>query len=131
VREIVSGLLSWLGDPSADELEREVVVLELNGEILGVSAHEAVTNQLGQAQSGHRYLMVTAVRADHQRSGLATLLVQSVVADLQASGVRFVTWLVHPQNLPSVQFSRRVFPEADETAPPEDRPYLAFTLTLA
>ena len=38
-----------------------------------------------------------------------------------ADGVRLVHWLVYPTNLASIAFSRTVFPEADETYPPEDK----------
>ena len=74
--------------------------------------------------------MVTAIRADRHRQGLARLLAESAVGDMQSSGARSATWLVHPGNHPWIFFSRNVFPEADETSPPEDRPYVAFTLTL-
>jgi hypothetical protein len=50
---------------------------------------------------------------------------------MQSHGARSVTWLVHPRNQASMLFSREGFPEADETSPPEDKPYVAFTLTLA
>jgi hypothetical protein len=49
---------------------------------------------------------------------------------MQSDGTRTVRWLVHPSNLTSVAFSRSVFPKANETHPPEDRPYAAFSLTL-
>jgi hypothetical protein len=37
---------------------------------------------------------------------------------------------VHPRNHASILFSREVFPEAAETSPPEDKPYVVFTLSL-
>ncbi len=74
--------------------------------------------------------MVTAVRGDQQRTGLARLLVESVLADLRSTGCESVEWLVHPSNRPSIEFSRSVFPEADETQPPEDDPYVSFALAL-
>lgn len=100
-----------------------------DGGVVAVCAHEATDNGT-RIFVEHRYLMVTAVWPGHERSGLARLLVTSVVADLQRTGARSVTWLVHPRNQPSIAFSRQVFPEADETYPPEDAPYVAFTLTL-
>jgi RimJ/RimL family protein N-acetyltransferase len=131
VREIVSGLIAWRDARSAGALDRHVVILECDdGEIVGVCAHEAIVSDLGAAMPEHRYLMVTAIRADHYRQGLARILVESVVADLQSHGAQSVTWLVHPRNHASILFSRNVFPEADETSPPEDKPYVAFTLTL-
>ncbi len=72
----------------------------------------------------------TAVRHDQRRSGLARHLVESLLADLAVHSVRSVEWLVHPSNLTSIAFSRSVFPEADETYPPEDRPYVSFALAL-
>ena len=78
----------------------------------------------------HRYLMVVAVRADQRRTGCATYVTESVLADLQATGVATVEWLVHPGNSASIAFSRSTFPDADETQPPEDKPYVCFTLAL-
>ena len=49
---------------------------------------------------------------------------------MQRDAVRTVSWLVHPANLGSAAFSRTSFPEADETYPAEDRPYVRFTLLL-
>lgn len=74
--------------------------------------------------------MVVAVRADRRRSGAARLVTDSLFAMMQSEGMRTVRWLVHPSNVASVAFSRSVFPEADETYPPEDRPNAAFSLTL-
>jgi len=78
----------------------------------------------------HRYLMVVAVRHEHRRSGLARLLTESIFAEMQGDGVRTVSWLVHPHNHASMSFSRTVFPEANETYPPEDKPYVSFLLRL-
>jgi hypothetical protein len=74
--------------------------------------------------------MLVAVRADHRRTGLGRVLTESVVSEMQHEGVSTVRWLVHPQNVASLAFSRSVFPEADETYPPEDRPYVVFMLAL-
>lgn len=131
VREIVAGLTGWRNDPDSAPLDREVLVLEDAGVIVGVAAHEATRTSSGVINCQDRYLMVTAIVADRQRSGLATLLVKSTIDDIRQQGGRTVTWLVYPSNAASVWFSRTAFPEADETSPPEDRPYLAYTLTLA
>ena len=131
VAEIVSGLIAWQADAAHTELDRQVVVLTDAGDVVAVAAHERQWNETGSVFEHHRYLMVTAVRADRQRHGLARLLVESVLADLQASGTLTVTWLVHPRNHPSIAFSRTCFPSADETSPPEDRPYVAFMLCLS
>lgn len=130
VVEIVHGLLAWRDSTLADDFDRQVLVLEDDdGGVVGVCAHEATDN--GQRVFvAHRYLMVTAVWPGFERRGVARSLVTSVVADLQRSGAQSVTWLVHPRNHPSIVFSRQVFPEAEETYPPHDAPYVAFTLTL-
>jgi GNAT superfamily N-acetyltransferase len=130
VSEIVSGLLAWRSEPSASPLDRQVVVAVEDGRVVGVTAHERVADNGGRVWSEHRYLMVTAVRADQQRSGLARLLVESTIADMRSLGCESVEWLVHPRNRPSIAFSRTVFPEADERQSPEDEPYVSFVLDL-
>lgn len=131
VREIVGGLLAWRDDPGSTHLDRQVVVLDRDGEIVAVAAHEATQTESGMVVIEHRYLMVTAVTASEQRNGLARLLVTSIIDDIRRQGGRTVVWLVHPANSASVAFSRRTFPDAEETSPPEDKPFLAFTLYLA
>ena len=74
--------------------------------------------------------MVTAVSVAAQRSGTGRLLVESVLQHLAEAGTRSAEWLVHPANSPSIAFSRRTFPDADEIYPPEDRPYARFSLPL-
>ncbi len=130
VAEIVAGLVAWRSDPHAEHQDRQVVVAVRDGHVVGVTAHERLTRSDGRVWNDHRYLMVTAVRGDQQRTGLARLLVESVLADLRSTGCESVEWLVHPSNRPSIEFSRSVFPEADETQPPEDDPYVSFALAL-
>lgn len=130
VSEIVAGLVAWRSDPHAEHLDRQVIVAVKEGDVVGVSAHERLARSDGRVWNEHRYLMVTAVRGDQQRAGLARLLVESVLADLRSTGCESVEWLVHPSNRPSIEFSRNVFPEADETQPPEDDPYVSFALAL-
>ena len=130
VREIVAGLHSWAHSADAVPLDRQVVVLTDHDDIVGVAAHEAIHSDSGQVFREHRYLMVVAIAARRQRGGLAALLTTSVLEHLRASGTNTVTWLVHPRNHASIAFSRRAFPEADETYPPEDKPYVSFTLNL-
>lgn len=74
--------------------------------------------------------MVIAVRHDQRRGGIAKALAESIIAEMQHDVVRLVHWLVYPTNLASIAFSRTVFPEADETYPPEDKPYASFVLSL-
>jgi predicted N-acetyltransferase YhbS len=130
VAEIVAGLVSWRDDPDHRNLDRQVVVAEVGGEIMAVAAHERVEHERFGPLAEHRYLMVVAVRADYRRSGTARTLTESVFVAMQTDGVRTVRWLVHPRTYPSIAFSRSAFPEADETYPPEDRPYAAFLLAL-
>jgi GNAT superfamily N-acetyltransferase len=130
VAEIVGGLLGWRSDPDAADEDRQVVVMERDGELVAVAAHVRLVRTDGRSMPAHRYLMVTAVRADRQRTGLAQHLVESVLADLRSQGVESVEWLVHPRNAASIAFSRAVFPEADETNPPDDAPYVSFALSL-
>jgi GNAT superfamily N-acetyltransferase len=130
VAEIVSGLLPWRDSPADVDLHREVLVLESDNEIVAVAAHELLRDERVRPYPLNRYLMVTAVRADQRRAGLARLLVESVVNELRQSGTCSVDWLVHPANNSSIQFSRNTFPTADETYPPEDQPYVSFSLRL-
>jgi hypothetical protein len=58
------------------------------------------------------------------------VLTESLLEEMQRDGVRIIRWLVHPANMASIAFSQAVFPEADETYPPEDRPYASFVLAL-
>lgn len=130
VEEIVAGLLGWRSDPDAVDEDRQIIVAENDGQIVAVAAHVRLVDTAGKSMPEHRYLMVTAVRDDQRRSGLARHLVESALTDLAGHGVRSVEWLVHPSNLTSIGFSRSVFPEADETYPPEDKPYVSFALGL-
>ena len=130
VSEIVAGLLAWRDDRASQRLARQVVVAEIEDEVVAVAAHECVEHERVGPLADHRYLMVVAVRADHQRGGVARMLTESLFAAMQSSGAQTVQWLVHPENLASTGFSRSVFPEADETYPPEDRPYIKFVLAL-
>lgn len=130
VSEIVAGLLEWRSDPGARNRDRQVIVAVSDGYVVGVTANERLARSDGRVWNEHRYLMVTAVRSDEQRGGVARLLVESVLADLRSAGCETVEWLVHPSNRPSIEFTRNTFPEADETQPPEDHPYVSFAMAL-
>lgn len=130
VSEIVGGLLAWRSERAAAPRDRQVLVAVEDGRVVGVTAHERVARNGGRIWSEYRYLMVTAVRADQQRSGLARHLVESTIADMRSLGCESVEWLVHPGNRPSIAFTRTVFPEADERQSPEDEPYVSFVLDL-
>ena len=130
VAEILAGLLAWQADPHARDEDRQVIVAVEADAVLAVVAHVRLVGDNGTVWADHRYLMVTAVRIDHRRTGLAQTLVESTIADLRAEGCESVEWLVHPRNRPSIEFSRSLFPAADETQPPEDHPYVSFALGL-
>jgi len=130
VAEIVHGLIAWRANPEASNEDRRVVVAVDGDTIEGVAAHTRLLDEHGRAMPAHRYLIVVAVTADRQRTGHARYLVESILAQLQDDGVRTVEWLVHPRNLASIAFSRSVFPEADDSQPPEDKPYTCFVLAL-
>ena len=130
VAEIVSGLIAWRDDAEQTSFDRQVVVADDDGEIVAVAAHHRVEHERLGPLAEHRYLMVVAVRTDHQRSGIARVLTESLLSEMKLDGVRTVGWLVHPSNFTSIAFTRSVFGEADETYPPEDRPYARFVVSL-
>lgn len=130
VAEIVAGLVAWQHDDDLSDLDRRVIVADVDGAIVAVTAHERLEHDTLGPLVEHRYVMVVAVRADHRRSGVGTALLESVLAEMQREGVLTASWLVHPGNLASAAFSRTGFPEADESYPPDDRPYVRFTLRL-
>ena len=130
VAEIVAGLARWQHDEDHRDLDRRVIVAEVDGAIVAVTAHERLKHDTLGPLAEHRYVMVVAVRASHRRSGVGTTLLESVLAEMQREGVLTASWLVHPANLAPAAFSRTGFPEADETYPPDDRPYARFTLRL-
>lgn len=130
VAEIVEMLPRWQADPAFTAFDRRALALVENGQIVAVAAHEATQTTRGTTDLRNRYLMVVAVRFDRQRSGLAELVMKSVFVALKANGTESVKWLAHPRNVQSIALSRSKFPEADETNPPEDQPYVAFTLWL-
>ena len=90
VAEIVAGLVAWRSDPHAEQRDRQVIVAVTDSRIVGVTAHERLARSGGRVWNDHRYLMVTAVRGDEQRTGLARLLDESVLADLGSRGCESV-----------------------------------------
>ncbi len=130
VVEVVDGLIGWRDDPAERAFDRHVVVAEDDGQIVAVAAHERLEHERVGVLSAHRYLMVVAVRQDRHRTGLARTITEAAIAEMQSGGVQSVSWLVHPGNAASIAFSRSVFPEADESSPPEDVPYIRFDLGL-
>lgn len=130
VAEIVAGLFDWRDDPDRIAEGREIVVADDGGEVVAVAAHTAFVADNGHVWPTHRYLMVVAVRADQQRSGVAKKLVESLFVRMAEQGAVAVEWLVHPSNVASMWFSRKVFPQADELSRPQEKPYVLFVLEL-
>jgi len=131
VREILTGLIRWQRDIDHAVIDRRVVVADVDGQIAAVAAYEySINERTTEPYVGYRYLMVVAVDAGRQRSGIARVLLESVFTEMAMEGVTTVSWLVAPDNRESLAFSYNVFPEADETQGPDDRPYLRFTLSL-
>ena len=127
----MAGLLEWRDDPGATAEGRNVVVaVDADDVVVGAAARTSIVADAGRVWPEHRHLVVTAVRRDRQRSGIAQLLVESLVADVATRGARTIEWLAHPANEASLSFSRRLFPEADETSPPDDAPYVRFVIGL-
>jgi GNAT superfamily N-acetyltransferase len=98
VTEIVHGLLEWRDDPTRCDLDRQVVVLtDDNNTIIAVAAHERIEHERLGPLTNHRYLMITVIRHDHQRTGLGQLLIDSILNDLQQQGTRTIRWRTPPQ----------------------------------
>ena len=130
MREIVGGLLGWRDDPAALHEDRRIVVADVDGEVVAVTAHSMFVDTAGRTYPESRYLMVTAVRIDHQRSAIGQILVESPLVDLRNHGCETVEWLVAPGNHTSIAFSRSRFPEAEESQPADVAPYVHFFLRL-
>jgi GNAT superfamily N-acetyltransferase len=131
VAEMLRALREWRDDQHFAELDRQVDVLVNDKEVVAVAAHERIPSERSGVLLKHRYLMVAAVDRRWSRNGFARQLIESIFADQASSGVETFTWLVHPKNLPSLAFNRATFPEADETNPPDDQPYVAFTVSVS
>ncbi len=72
VTEIVSRLVSWQHDHDHQALDRRVIVADIDGQIVAVGAHERIEHDTLGPLPAHRYVMVTAVHADHRRAGSST-----------------------------------------------------------
>ena len=122
VTEIVAGLVAWQRDQDHAAFDRRVIVAEVDGAIVAVTAHQRVEHDMLGPLAEHHYAMVVAVRADHRRTGVGTVLFESALAEMQRDAVRPVSWLVHPANLGSAAFSRTSFPgPTRRTLPRTDR----------
>jgi ribosomal protein S18 acetylase RimI-like enzyme len=92
VEEFVRDAISWLEDPEG--VDREVLVLEDSGEIVGIVMHED--------DDGDRFINALAIRGDQQAKGYGKLVLGTVLDDLtQRYGGHVATWLVAPANFAS------------------------------
>jgi len=74
VEGFVRGALEWLADPGG--VDREVLVLDDDGEIAGVLVNED--------DDGDRFINALAIRADRQGEGLGRLILRTLLDDLSA-----------------------------------------------
>jgi acetyltransferase (GNAT) family protein len=111
--------ISWLEDPAG--VDREVLVLEDSGEIVGIVMHED--------DDGDRFINALAIRSDQQAKGLGRLVLGTVLDDLvQRFAGQVATWLVAPANFASHAMSEAV--GADVTYPPETKPNALYAIAL-
>ena len=119
VEEFVRDAISWLEDPEG--VDREVLVLEDSGEIIGVVMHED--------DDSDRFINALAIRSDHQGRGLGKLALGTVLDDLaQRYAGHVATWLVAPANFASHAMSEAV--GADVTYPPEAKPNALYAIAV-
>ena len=119
VEEFVREAMSWAEDP--DGVDREVLVLEDDGEIVGVVMHED--------DDGDRFINALAIRNDRQAQGLGKLVLTTVLDDLSErySGC-VATWLVAPANFASHALAESVGAEA--IYPVETKPNALYSIAL-
>lgn len=119
VEEFVRDAISWVDDPEG--VDREVLVLEDDGEIVGVVMHED--------DDGDRFINALAIRIGHQGRGLGKLVLTTLLDDLGArySG-RVATWLVAPANFASHALAESVGAEA--IYPAETKPNALYSIAL-
>lgn len=119
VEEFVREAMSWADDP--DGVDREVLVLEDDGEIVGVVMHED--------DDGDRFINALAIRNDHQAQGLGKLVLTTVLDDLSERYPGCVaTWLVAPANFASHALAESVGAEA--IYPAETKPNALYSIAL-
>ncbi len=119
VEEFVRDAAAWVSE--ADGVDREVLVLEDDGAIVGVALHED--------DGGDRFINALAIRSDQQGNGFGTLALRTILHDLsERYPGRVVTWLVAPANFASHALSEKVGAEA--TYPPETKPNALYSLAL-
>lgn len=119
VEDFVRSVLQWLADPEG--VGREVLVLDAEGEVVGVVVHED--------DDGDRFINALAIRADRQGEGLGGLVLRTLLDDLSDRFPgRVATWLVAPANFASHAMSEAA--GAEPTSPPETKPYLLYAVGL-
>lgn len=119
VEDFVCAALVWRNAPGGDD--REVLLLDDDGDVLGVVAHEN--------DDGDRFVNAVAVRCDRHGEGLGKEILGSLLYDLsQHMPGLTASWLVHPANFPSHGMSNAL--GAEPTWPPEDRPFTRYSIGL-
>ncbi len=119
VEEFVRSAAAWVSNPEG--IDREVLVLEDLGAIVGVLMHED--------DEGDRFINALAIRSDQQGNGFGTLALRTVLHDLaERYPGCVVTWLVAPANFASHALSEKAGAEA--THPPETKPNALYSLAL-
>jgi hypothetical protein len=118
VEDFVRDAVAWAKDP--DGVAREILVLEDDGEIVGVVMHED--------DEGDHFSNALAIRSDHQARGLGALVL-TLLNDLsERYQGRVATWLVAPANFASHALSESV--GADALYPAETKPNALYTFAL-
>jgi hypothetical protein len=119
VEAFVRSALDWLEEP--DGVDREVLVLEEDGQILAVVMHED--------DDGDRFVNALAVRTDHQCRGLGRQVLAALLFDLSSRYAGSVAiWRVAPANFASHKVSDAV--GAVASYPPDVKPFALYAISL-
>lgn len=119
VEQFVHDALTWIDD--SEGVDRELLVLEDDGAIVGVVMHED--------DDGDRFINALAIRTDRRAQGLGRLVLDTVLDDLsQRYPGRAATWLVAPANFASHALSQASGAEA--LYPAEIKPHALYVVAL-
>ena len=120
VEEFVRSAAAWISNPEG--IDREVLVLEDLGAIVGVVMHED--------DEGDRFINALAIRSDQQGNGFGTLALRTVLYDLaERYPGCVVTWLVRTREL-RVSHALSEKAGAEATYPPETKPNALYSFAL-
>ena len=117
-------LCTWCRD-----LDRRVIVADVNGEIVAVAANERTEHPQQGSLADVRYLMVFAVRHDQRRGRHAKVLAESVIAGCNAKGSPYV-----PTDLstrPTLHRSSSAAPSSPRQTKHTFKPYASLMLSLS